>query len=53
MAVTETSYSNGMFITLSGTLAEVMDQLATDGISLSRCKFIYDAGNSKFVCIYS
>jgi len=53
MAVSKTQYTavTKQYTTLEGTLAEVMTQLQTDGISLNRCIFVYDS-TSKCVCIY-
>lgn len=53
MAVSKNTYGTSQYVTLEGTLAEIMAQLGTDEVDLTRCHFIYDAGNSKVVCIYS
>jgi hypothetical protein len=53
MAVTKTTYGTSQYVTLEGTLAEVMTQLGTDVIDLTRCHFIWDASANKVVCIYS
>jgi len=50
MTVTKTTY--GGKVTLSGTLAEVMTQLETDAISVTRVIFIWDSSANKVNAIY-
>jgi hypothetical protein len=50
MAVTKTTYNP--YVTLVGTLAEVVTQLNTDGIAINRVRFIWDSSANKVNVIY-
>jgi hypothetical protein len=51
MAYQSTRTAGDRFVTYVGTMAQITADLDTDAVPFKQCQFVYDAGNSKFMCI--